>query len=33
MEKAENDKKENNDISWIDDIIKEHKKRKKYIIY
>jgi hypothetical protein len=33
MEKAENNKKENNDISWIDDIIKENKKRKKYILY
>jgi hypothetical protein len=33
MEKAENNIKENNDISWIDDIIKEHKKRKKYILY
>ena len=31
MEKADNEINTNNDNSWIDDIIKEHQKRKKYI--
>ena len=32
MEKADNEINTNNDNSWIDDIIKEHQKRKIYII-
>ena len=32
MKKADNDKIKNSDASWIDDIIKEHQKRKIYII-
>ncbi len=32
MEKADNSNIINNNSSWIDDIIKEHQKRKIYII-